>query len=134
MWEAYGEVVRKYRHISLKAERKLIARAQRGSRESRDEIMLRHIRFAIFRLRRKVFYPYLLRYGEDLLSEMIPLLLEKIDSYDLRYRDKDGRPKPVRFSSYIWKRVDGFIIDSMKKIVRTERMETAMEVEKMPGL
>ncbi|MBI3550037.1 MAG: hypothetical protein HY078_13450 [Elusimicrobia bacterium] len=64
----------------------------------------------------------------------LPLLLSKIDSYDLEYRDKRGNPKPVRFSSYIWKRVDGFIIDSLKEIRRTETIETAMDLESMPAL
>ena len=34
---------------------------------------------------------------------------------DLNYRDKKGNPNPVKFVSYIWKRIDGFIIDSLKR-------------------
>ena len=33
----------------------------------------------------------------------------------MEYKDKQGNLKPVRFSPYIWKRIDGFIIDSLKK-------------------
>ena len=36
-------------------------------------------------------------------------------SYNLDYRDKQGNPKPVKFASYICKRIDGFIIDYLKK-------------------
>lgn len=129
MWEAYRAVIGKYRPISLEEERRLIALAQRGSRKSRDEIMLRHVRFVISRLQKKVFSQHLRRHGEDLLSAAIPLLLGKIDSYDLEYRDESGNLKPVRFSSYIWKRVDGFIIDSLKGIRRAEAIETAMDLE-----
>ena len=56
--------------------------------------------FVIFRPHREVFRrEHLRRYGDDLLSEAIPLLLGKIDSGDLEYRDPAGRPKPVRFVS-----------------------------------
>jgi hypothetical protein len=63
------------------------------------------------------------RYGEDLLSESIPLLYRKIKTYDLHYRDAQGKPKPVKFVSYIWKRVDGFIIDSFKREYQREKRE-----------
>ena len=130
MWDGYHEVVRKYPPISLQAERKLIALAQEGHQESRDEILLRHVGFVIFRLHRKVFRrEHLRRYGEDLLSETIPLLLGKIDSYDLEYRDTAGHPKPVRFVSYIWKRVDGHIIDSLKEQLRHDASTNSTDLE-----
>jgi len=47
--------------------------------------------------------------------ETILIVYKKIDSYDLGYCDKKGNPKPVKFISYIWKRIDGFIIDSLRK-------------------
>lgn len=126
MWDGYHEVIRKYPPISLQAERKLIALAQEGHQESRDELLLRHVGFIIFRLHRKIFRrEHLRRYGEDLLSETIPLLLGKIDSYDLEYRDPSGSPKPVRFVSYIRKRVDGNIIDSLKKQLSDDARENA---------
>lgn len=49
-----------------------------------------------------------------MLSEAILITYNKIDSNDLDYCDKLGNPKPVKFVSYIWKRIDGFIIDSLK--------------------
>ncbi|MFA6358014.1 MAG: hypothetical protein WCY09_05045 [Candidatus Omnitrophota bacterium] len=55
------------------------------------------------------------RFGEDLLAEATLIVYNKIESYDLNYRDNKGNPKPVKFISYIWKRIDGFIINSLKK-------------------
>ncbi|MFH1338924.1 MAG: hypothetical protein ABIH40_03690 [Candidatus Omnitrophota bacterium] len=43
------------------------------------------------------------------------IIYAKIESYDLDYCDKKGNLHPVKFISYIWKRIDGFIIDFLKK-------------------
>ena len=92
-----------------------ISKAQNGSKKSRDEIVLRHIEFLKFRIHR-IAFPYLAqRFREDLLGEAILILYAKIESYDLNYRDKQGNLHPVKFTSYIWKRIDGFIIDTLKK-------------------
>lgn len=61
-------------------------------------------------------------------------MLGKIDSYDLEYRDPSGRPKPVRFVSYIWKRVDGHIIDSLKVQLRGDARENAIDFEAIASL
>jgi len=66
----------------------LIAAAQRGSEQSVQELVLRHISFISFRLHRKVFPHLLRRFGEELLSEAIPILYAKIQTYDLDYRDR----------------------------------------------
>lgn len=108
----------RYKKISLTEERQLIARAQNGSRKSRDKLVLRHLSFIVFRLNIKVFSPYLQQYGEDMFSAAIPILYQKVASYNLNYKDKHGKRKPVRFSSYIWKRIDGFIIDYLRKELR----------------
>jgi len=63
----------------------------------------------------KAFPSLIHRFGEDLLEEAILITHKKIKSYDLYYRDKKGNPNPVKFVSYIWKRIDGFIIDYLKK-------------------
>jgi len=60
-------------------------------------------------------------FWEDLLSQAILTLYEKIKTYDLEYKDKKGQLKPVKFSSYIWKRIDGLIIDFLKREFRNER-------------
>lgn len=108
-------VIQRYPKISLEEERCLIFKAQRGSKKSKDELVLRHVSFLIFRIH-KIAFPSLIRsFGEDLLAEAILIIYKKIDSYDLGYCDKKGNPKRVKFISYIWKRIDGFIIDSLKK-------------------
>lgn len=126
MWKAYQEIARRYPRISLSEERRLIARAKGGSDESSREIVLRHIGFVIFRLHKKVFPEFLKRFGEDLLSDSISVLYQKINTYDLDYCDGQGNPKPVKFVSYIWKRIDGFIIDSLKREFEREKLAKAL--------
>jgi len=115
MWKLYRNIIQDYPKITLSEERCLISKAQKGSKKSRDEIVLRHIGFLIFRIHRRVFPELIKRFGEDLLEEVIPVVYKKIESYDPYYRDKQGNLKPVKFVSYIWKRIDGFIIDYLKK-------------------
>ena len=115
MWKSYSYIIRSYPKISLDEERHLILEAQKGSKESKDELVLRHIGFLIFRIHKKVFPHLIQRFGEDLLEETILITYKKIESYDLDYHDKQGNPYPVKFVSYVWKRIDGFIIDSLKK-------------------
>lgn len=115
MWETYHSIVRRYPTVPLFKERRLISEAQRGSKKSKDELVLRHISFLIFRIHKIVFPALIQRFGEDLLEETILITYKKIGSYNLDYRDKQGNPHPVKFVSYIWKRIDGFIIDSLKK-------------------
>ena len=52
------------------------------------------------------------------------MLYQKITTYDLDYRDKQGHPKPVKFVSYIWKRIDGFILDSLKEELSADRVSS----------
>ena len=115
MWETYRDIIRHYPKLPLPEERCLISKAQKGSRKSKDEIVLRHISFLIFRIHKVAFSGLIRRFGEDLLEEAILIAYTKIKSYDLDYRDKKGNPNPVKFVSYIWKRIDGFIIDYLKK-------------------
>ncbi|MEI6049579.1 MAG: hypothetical protein WCS03_11820 [Bacteroidota bacterium] len=115
MWESYSHVVQRYPKITLSEERSLILKAQKGSKESKDELVLRYVSFLIFRIHKVAFPGLVRRFGEDLLGEAILITYKKIDSYNLDYRDSKGNPNPVKFVSYIWKRIDGFIIDSLKK-------------------
>ncbi len=121
MWEVYSSTIQKYSRIPLAEERRLIAQAKKGSKRSAEEIILRHIGFVIFRIHKRAFPEFLNRFGEDLLSNAIPVLHQKIKTYNLNYRDKHGRRKPVKFASYIWKRIDGLILDSLKKELREEK-------------
>ena len=115
MWETYEKVARKYPRLPLAKERRLIALAQAGRKRSADELVLRHVGFVMWRLRRKVFRHHLERHGEDLLSATIPVLYQKIGTYNLKYRDREGMLRPVRFGSYIWKRIDGLVIEYLKR-------------------
>lgn len=115
MLKAYSSIVKQYPPIPLQHERRLIREAQKGSKKSRDELILRHIRFLTCRIRKKAFPDLLRRFGDDLLAEAILIIHKKIESYDLDYKDKEGNPNPVKFTSYIWKRIDGFVIDFLKK-------------------
>ncbi len=108
--------------------------AQRGSEQSTNEIVLRHIGFVIFRLHQKVFPELLRRFGEELLAEAIPILYAKIQTYDLAYRDRTGQPKPVKFVSYIWKRIDGQIIDSLKReLAHDHVLRPEWDITETPG-
>lgn len=120
MWERHLNLSKQYQKISLQEERWLIAKAKKGSRKEAEELVLRHIGFVIFRINKRVFPSLRRRFGEELFSEVILVLYEKITTYDLRYRDRNGNLKPVRFSSYIWKRIDGFIIDFLKSEMRED--------------
>ena len=55
------------------------------------------------------------------MSEAIPILYAKIQTYDLDYCDKSGQCKPVKFVSYIWKRIDGHILDGVKRELEHEK-------------
>jgi DNA-directed RNA polymerase specialized sigma subunit len=115
LYKVYSHIIRRYPKIPLSEERRLILKAQRGSKKSKDELVLRHIGFLIFRIHKVAFPEYARRFGEDLLAESILIVYKKIKTDDLNYCDKRGNPKQVKFVSYIWKRIDGFIIDSLKK-------------------
>jgi len=115
MWTLYSGIAWSYSKISLSEERELISKAQKGSKKSKDEIVLRHIGFLIFRIRRRVFTRIMRQFGEDLLEETILIVYRKIEGYNLDYHNRQGNPNPVRFASYIWKRIDGFIVDYLRK-------------------
>lgn len=115
MWQSYNSITRRYPKISLSEERRLISKAQKGSRKSRNELVLRHVGFLKFRIHKIAFPRIVHRFGDDLLAEAILIVCKKIKSYNLYYRNERGKRHPVKFVSYIWKRIDGFIIDFLKK-------------------
>ncbi|MBU1062111.1 MAG: hypothetical protein KJ952_05285 [Candidatus Omnitrophica bacterium] len=127
MWKSYRNIVRQYPKLSLSEERRLISKTQKGSKKSKDEIIIRHIGFLIFRIHKIVFPILIRRFGEDLLEETILITYKKIKTYDLDYCDKKGNPNPVKFVSYIWKRIDGFIIDFLKKELKTSRLREILQ-------
>src|SRR3989338_549739 len=102
MFKTYHHIIRKYPKISLYQERRLIKQAQGRSKAKTDELVLRHVGFVIFRINKLIFPTYRSRFAEDILSQVVFILYEKIKTYDLRYKDRNGNTRPVRFSSYIW--------------------------------
>lgn len=128
MYKLYQGLSHRYRKISLREERRLISLAKRGSEEKANEIVLRHVPLVISRIKKKTVSDYHRRFGEDLLSEALFVLGTKIKSYNLRYKDKDGNPKPVRFASYVWKRIDGFIIDFLRREIERDRLEESLDL------
>jgi DNA-directed RNA polymerase specialized sigma subunit len=127
MFETYRKAIPKYQKLSLEEERRLIAQAKKGDKGKVDELILRHIGFILFRIHKIIFPIYCDRFSEDILSQLVFILYDKIQSYNLRYKDKHDNPKPVRFSSYVWKRIDGFIIDYLKKELARERREQSLD-------
>jgi DNA-directed RNA polymerase specialized sigma subunit len=120
----------RYPLLSLSEERRLIAKAKKGFKKETEELILRHVGFIIFRIHKKAFPSYVNRFGEDIFSQAVFILYDKIKSYDLRYKDKHGEPRPVRFASYIWKRIDGFILDFLKKELGRERRRAIVDWER----
>ncbi len=115
MWKSYHYIASRYPKLTLDEEGCLILDAQNGSKQSKDELILRHVSFLVFRINTKLFPDIFKRYGEDILGEVILHAYEKINTYDLNHCDKQGNPLPVQFTTYIWKDIDWFIIKSLKK-------------------
>jgi len=129
MWEAYSSIIRKHPKLTLREERRLIREAKKQKKKA-DELVLRHINFVIFRIYKKTFPKYVERFGEDILSQAIFILYAKIKSYNLRYYDKQGDFKPVRFVSYIWKAIDGHILACLKKELAKEKRHESLDWER----
>ncbi len=130
MWKTYSSIIRKYPKLTLQEERRLIRDAKK-CKEKADELVLRHVSFLIFRICKRTFPKYIERFGKDILSQAIFMLYEKIKTYNLRYYDKEGNFKPVRFVSYIWKAVDGQILASLKKELDREKREQNFDWERL---
>jgi DNA-directed RNA polymerase specialized sigma subunit len=127
VWAINYRNLPKHPVLSLEEERQLIAQAKQGCKTATDELILRYVGFINFRLHRRVFPAYIDRFGEDILSGAVFILYDKLKTYDLGYRDKHGDLKPVKFSSYIWKRIDGFILDSLKKELKRDRCQASLD-------
>ena len=94
MFENYRKSILKYQKLTLQEERHLIAQAKRHCKGKADELILRHIGFVIFRIHRIIFPIYQDRFSEDILSQIIFILYDKIQSYDLKYKGKEGNSNP----------------------------------------
>ena len=127
MWLINYHNLTKHPALSLKEERRLIAKAKKGYQAETEELVLRYVGFVLFRPRKKVFPEYITRFGEEILSQAVIILYDKIKTYNLPYRDKNGSLKPVKFSSYIWKRIDGLILDFLKEELARERRQVSLD-------
>ena len=87
MFEAYRKTIPEYQKLSLDEERRLIAQAKRGDKGKADELSLRHIGLVIFRINKIIFPIYRDRFSEDILSQLVVILYDKILSYVLSYKD-----------------------------------------------
>ena len=101
MWKTYRSIIRAHPKRSLQEERRIIRKAKKGSKQAADELVLRHIGFVIFRIHKRAFPAYAKRFGEDLLSQAIFALYEKIQTYNLRYYDKEGNFKTYLLNFYL---------------------------------
>jgi hypothetical protein len=127
VWGTYYRSLPKRPALSLTEERRLIAKGKSRYKAEIEDLVLRHISLIIFRIHKKAFPVYVARFGEEILAQAVFILYDKIKKYNLRYRDKNGDFKPVRFSSYIWKRIDGFILDSLKEELARERCHVSFD-------
>jgi hypothetical protein len=127
VWGINYRSLHKLPTVSLTEESRRIAKAKRGYKAETEELVLCYVGFIIFRIHKKAFPAHIARFGEDILASAVFILYDKIKTYNLRYRDKNGALKPVRFSSYIWKRIDGFILDSLKEELAREQCEVSLD-------
>jgi hypothetical protein len=98
MWKIYSGIVRRYPKITLSEERRLILEAQKGSKENKDELVLRHIGFLIFRIRKKVFPHLIQRFAEDLLEEAILIVYTKVKGREPEIKQTLSEPDEIRVS------------------------------------
>lgn len=115
LFESYYEIARNYRKLSLVEERKLIAKAKQGKASARQKLILCQTGFFLYRVNTMLYQAIRMRYGEDIIHECMKYALEKVSSYNLRYRNKSGELKPVYFRTYLWKGITGIIAGSVKK-------------------
>jgi hypothetical protein len=59
------------------------------------------------------------------------MLYKKTKTYNVRYWDKQGNFKPVRFVSYIWKAIDGHILACLKRELEEERRQQSFDWERL---
>jgi hypothetical protein len=110
-----NKLAAKYKPLPLEEERRLIRRAKKGSLPAREKLLLHLIGFFIFRMETTLFPPVRHKFGEDILQECILFAETKINSYNLRYKDKEGLFKKVCFRTYLWKGVTGVMLKYLKQ-------------------
>lgn len=115
MFKQYRQIIKQYPQLTLKHERNLIRLAKRGNTSAQQRLLLHQVGYFVFRIR-TVLYPSVAReFGEDILQECLLWTPKKIQSYNLRYRNKKGVFQPVLLRSYIWKGITGVIFQYVRK-------------------
>ena len=115
MFEPYYEIASRYQNLPLHDERKLITQAKRGKVSAKQELILYQTGFILFRINAMLYPSTLVRCGEDIIHECMKYALEKVTSYNLRYRNKSGELHPVYFRTYLWKGITRVIMGSVKR-------------------
>jgi hypothetical protein len=125
MFEQHLKGIKQYAKLPLKEERKLISFAKNGDSSARQKLLLHQTGFFLFRIHTTLYYSIIKRYGEDIFQDCMLFALEKIQSYRLRFKNKDGVFTPVHFSTYLWKGVTGVMMNAIKreKIIYTSEIE-----------
>lgn len=115
MFESYQEIIQQRRKLSLLRERELITLAQKGSSKAQEELLFHLIGFFLYRIKRTLYPSVVKRFGEDLLQDCLVLALKNIQSYDLKYRNRNGILQPLHLSTYMWKGITGLMFSQVKK-------------------
>jgi hypothetical protein len=114
LFEPYQQIIREYKKLPLKQERKLIVLAQKGNSSAQSELLLHLIGFFLFRIKTTLYPSIVKQYGEDILQDCLCLAVKKIGTYNLKYKNKTGDLHPVNLSTYMWKSITGLMLTSVK--------------------
>jgi hypothetical protein len=122
MFKQYRQIIKQYPKLPLHHERKLIRLAKKGNSPALQTLLLHQVGYFVFRIRTALYPSVVREFGEDILQECLLWTPQKIRSYNLRYRNREGIFQPVLLRSYIWKGITGVIF----QYVRNNNREIAI--------
>ena len=114
LFTQYQEIVRRHKKLPILSERKLIASAKKGNKLAQNELLLHLIGFFIYRIHTTLYSSIIKQYGEDILQDCFLFTIKVINSYKLRYKNKEGKIQIVHLSTYMWKGITGIILNHIK--------------------
>lgn len=114
MFERYYETVRQHKKLPILRERKLIASAKKGNKLAQNELLLHLTGFFIYRIYTTLYSSIIKQYGEDILQDCFLFTVKVINSYKLRYKNKEGKIQIVHLSTYMWKGITGIMLNHIK--------------------
>jgi DNA-directed RNA polymerase specialized sigma24 family protein len=123
------KIAARYRQLPIDEERKLISLAKSGNRSAHQRIALHLTGFFVFRIETTLFSCVIEQHGEDILQECFLFLASKIGTFKLRYRDRFGRFKKVRLSTYLWKGITGVMLSYIRRMDRKSSIAFREEQE-----